>query len=304
MNMKKLMFLFCLFLGSVTILAGGIISVELPVIDTLILVPYAVLDFDEINESSALIKSRIWDDVYWTLNDSGSENKLYPITRDGKLIRAEWQKQHEGGIYVGDAVNVDWESLTTDALGNIYIGACGNNLNARQDLCIYILKDPYPQATSLTRYYQKINFYYPEQSEFPAPALDRNYDCEAIFWADGRIFLLTKHRSDTLTNLYTLNNMYPEKQNALTRLSTFDIRGAVTAAECNDDGTKLAVLTYSAVWLFEGKVGDWFSGSIKWLPVMAKQCEAICFDDDETLLITNEQMEMFELKIQNLHQVR
>ncbi len=281
-----------------------VITVELPAADTLELVAYANFNFPEINESSALVKSRIWDNVYWTLNDSGDKNRIFPVSREGKLYRAEWYKEDEGGVYIGDAVNIDWESMTTDSDGNLYIGACGNNYSARQDLCIYIFKDPHPRATGTTRYYQKLNFYYPEQSSYPAPEDDSNYDCEAIFWAGGRLFLLTKHRSDTFTSLYTFNSMYPERQNPVTLMSKFDIRGAVTAAECNIDGSRLAVLTYTAVWVFEGEIGNWFNGSVKWLPIKAKQCEAICWDDDDTLLITNEQTEIFELKTEKLISIR
>ena len=284
--------------------AGEIIQVELPEADTLELSGYSSFDFAEINESSALVKSRQWDDVYWTLNDSGNKNRIFPISREGKMYRAQWYSEDQGGVYIGDAVNIDWESMTTDNEGNLYIGACGNNSNVRRDLCVYKFKDPHPLATGTTRYLQKINFYYPEQTEYPAPVDDSNYDCEAIFWAEGRLFLLTKHRSDTNTCLYTLNSMYSERENPVTYLSTFDIQGAVTDAECNEDGTKLAVLTYSAVWVFEGEVGNWFEGSIKWLPISARQCEGICWDDEETLLITNEQMDLFELKTADLIQVR
>lgn len=301
--MKNYLILLILLIIS-GIYCQNIISVELPEADTLALEPYASFDFAEINESSALVKSRLWEDVYWTLNDSGAKNRIFPISRDGKLYRAEWYKPEDGGIYIGDAVNIDWESMTADSEGNLYIGACGNNMNVRQDLCIYSFRDPHPLATGTTRYLQKINFYYPEQASLPPAETDYNYDCEAIFWAQDRLFALTKHRSDTNTRLYTFNSMYPDRRNAVTLLSSFDIRGMVTDAECNDDGSKLAVLTYYSVWVFEGEVGEWFEGSIKWIPIKAKQCEGICWDDEATLLITNEQMEMFELKVDKLIEIR
>lgn len=301
--MKKI-YLVILLICLSTLSAQEIIKVELPQTDTLELVPYANFDFAEIDESSAIVKSRIWDDVYWTLNDSGGRNCIYPFSREGKLYHAEWFAEDEGGVVIGDAVNIDWESMTTDADGNLYIGACGNNYSVRRDLCIYILKDPHPIGTGTTRYIQKLNFHYPEQTSYPAPEDDSNYDAEAIFWAQGRLFLLTKHRSDTLTRLYTFNSMYPERENPVTLLSTFDIKGMVTDAECNEDGSKLAVLTYYGIWIFEGEVGNWFNGSIKWLPIKAKQCEAICWDNEETLLITNEQTEIFEVKVAKLITVR
>jgi len=301
--MKKI-YLVILLISVSLLSAQDVIKVELPQADTLTLESYTNFDFAELDESSALVKSRVWDDVYWTLNDSGGKNRIFPISRDGELYRAEWYEKEDGGVYIGDAVNIDWESMTTDDEGNLYIGACGNNYSVRKDLCIYIFKDPHPIATGTTRYYQKVNFYFPDQKEYPAGENDSNYDCEALIWAQGRLFVLTKHRSDSLTKLYAVNSMYAERINPLTYVSTFDINGSVTDAECNDDGTKLAVLTYDGIWVFEGEVGEWFNGKIKWQPIKAKQCEGICWDDEETLLITNEQTDMFEVKVADLIEVQ
>ena len=301
--MKKI-YLVILLISVSLLSAQDVIKVELPQADTLTLESYTNFDFAELDESSALVKSRVWDDVYWTLNDSGGKNRIFPISRDGELYRAEWYEKEDGGVYIGDAVNIDWESMTTDDDGNLYIGACGNNYSVRKDLCIYIFKDPHPIATGTTRYYQKVNFYFPDQKEYPAGENDSNYDCEALIWAQGRLFVLTKHRSDSLTKLYAVNSMYAERINPLTYVSTFDINGSVTDAECNDDGTKLAVLTYDGIWVFEGEVGEWFNGKIKWQPIKAKQCEGICWDDEETLLITNEQTDMFEVKVVDLIEVQ
>ena len=60
-------------------------------------------------------------------------------------------------------------------------------------------------------------------------------------------------------------------------------------------------MTYSALWVFE-KTGDaqWLSGKASELPLdynVTKQAEAVCWDDDETILISNEQREIFEIKL-------
>ncbi|MBL7149566.1 MAG: hypothetical protein ISS80_05785 [Candidatus Cloacimonetes bacterium] len=300
--MQKYIMLILLILSSITIFAQDVITITLPKADTLTLVPYATFDFAEIDESSAIVKSRVWENVYWTLNDSGRKNRIFPFNRNGELYRAEWYKEKDGGVNIGDAVNIDWEGIATDNDGNLYIGACGNNLNARRDLAIYILKDPQPYSTGTTRYFHKINFYYPEQTEFPA--VPNNYDCEAIFWANGKLYLLTKHRADTQTHLYRFDSMDPLKENPVKLLSTFDIGGMVTSADATIDGKKLAVLTYNSIWLFESETDDYFHGKISWLPIKAKQCEAVCFDDNETLIITNEQMELFEIKLDMLIEVK
>ncbi len=297
--MKKI-FIFTLLIFSLSFLNAEVISVELPEVDTIVLEPYSTFDYEKIDESSAIIKSRVWENVFWTLNDSGDEARIFPFSKDGKVLRAEWYKE-EAGVYIPDAVNVDWEDIATDNNGNLIIGACGNNGNARRDLAIYILKDPYPLFTGKTRIFQTINFYFPEQTEFPA--IPNNFDCEAVFCAFDKIYLLTKNRADINTTLYRFDSLDPLKDNPVTKIGTFNIGGMVTAADASLDGTKLAVLTYTSIWLFESETDDYFHGKIFWLPISAKRCEAICFDGDK-LIMTNEQMELFEIPLEDLIRIK
>lgn len=275
-------------------------DVALPQRDAVTLTPVSTFDFEQINESSTLVKSRLWDDVYWTLNDSGDWARIFPVNHQGQVIRPEWNSDYQG-VRIPNAVNVDWEEMATDNQGNLIIGACGNNGNARRDLALYILPDPLPQLTETTRASQMIRFYYPQQTSFPADP--NNFDCEAVFCAFDNIYLLTKHRADTRTCLYRFDSLDPDTINPVTLLDSFDAGGMVTAADATPDGTSLAVLTYNSVWLFESETDDYFNGAIYWLPISAKQCEAICFDGD-ILRITNEQMELFELPISELEKVK
>lgn len=274
-----------------------VISFELPNVEPVILQPFAKFDFPEINESSAIIKSRVWDDVYWTLNDSGNNNRIFPFNSKGELYRAEWFKKADGGIFISNAVNIDWEEMAVDNNGNIYVCDTGNNFNSRKDLAIYVIRDPLPYATEKTTAMKKIMFYYSEQSEFPAESM--NYDCEAVFWAQDNLFLLTKHRSNNATQLYRFDNIKDQKINPLKKLGAFEIDGMVTAADASIDGTKLAVLTYNNVWVFESEELDFFNGKVSWLPIKAQQCEGLCFDGNQ-LQITNEQMELFRIPISDL----
>lgn len=282
----------------ITILSAEVISVTLPKKEVVKLEPYAHFDFADINESSAIVKSRVWDDVYWTLNDSGCNNRIFPFNSKGELYRAEWYEENDGGIFIGNAINIDWEEMAVDNDDNLYICDTGNNFNTRKDLAIYVVKDPYPFATGNTTAFQTIKFYYPEQKEFPADP--NNYDCEAVFCANGNLYLLTKHRADTQTHLYRFDSMDQLTINPINRIGTFEIGGMVTAADASPDGEKLAILTYSNVWVFEVQNGDdYFHGKISWLPIKANQCEAVCFDGDD-LIITSEQMELIKLPLTEL----
>jgi len=257
---------------------------------------FAKIKAHEVDECSGMVKSRQFADVYWIHNDSGDEARIFAVNQQGEPIKPANMPEYRG-IQITDARNIDWEDITTDTSGTLIIGDTGNNGNRRQDLAIYLLSEPNPNVSQAVPA-KKIRFYYPDQHEFPPEK--RNYDAEAIFWANGKIYLLTKHRSDNDTKLYRFDSLLDSATNPLTLLDTFNIRGQVTAADASPDGKKLAVLTYNAIWMFEVESGDeYFNGKINWLPIVAGQCESICFDG-EKLVVSNEGGKLFQIPFTDL----
>ena len=277
-------------------------EIILPEIEPVELHPYAKIDFPEVNEASGLVKSRLWEGVFWTHNDSGDEARIFPIKKDGTVIKPEWMSDYKG-IQIPDAVNVDWECIATDDNGHLYIGDIGNNSNTRRDLMIYIIEEPFPTQTVVTNTKKRISYYYPDQKEIPAKKF--NFDAEAMFWKDGKIYVLTKHRADTFTQLYRLDTLSTREKKAARLIARFNTRGQVSGADVSPDRRKLVVLTYTSVWLFETrkKSDSYFKGKISWLPYKAEHCEAICFDG-EKLIIINERGDLFQLKVEDLTLVR
>jgi len=61
------------------------------------------------------------------------------------------------------------------------------------------------------------------------------------------------------------------------------------------DGRRLAVLTYSGIWLFERDGdGGFLARPGHWLPIAAKRAASIAFVGDD-LMVVNEQGEMFRI---------
>lgn len=248
--------------------------------------PYGSLEIPAHLEPSGLVKSRLWKDVYWAHNDSGDIPRIFPMHRDGRMYASErYGAAH--GVHIPDAVNVDWEDITTDDQGNLIIGDFGNSeKNDRRDLCLYIIFEPHP-TVGQTSVQRKVFFAYPDQKEVPSPV--RNFDAEALFFAHGHVYILTKHRSDTGTTLYRLDSMEPHKVNVLTKLESFDIQGRVTGADASPDGTRLAVLTYTGIWVFDSRAKErWFDGAIRWMPTEDNDAEGITIDGDRLVVSAGE----------------
>jgi hypothetical protein len=251
--------------------------------------PCAQLKAPALQEVSGIVASRRRPGVFWVLNDSGDRSRLFAIDRQGALLSE---------VRVAGAKNVDWEDLTTDADGYLYIGDFGNNDNNRKDLTIYVIEEPDPRdpADSVVTVLRRIPFFFPEQHRFPDPE-EMNYDCEALFWDNGQLFVLTKHRSDTRTALYRIP-LEGIAQRAAERIADYDIGSMATAASVSPDGRYLAVLSYQYIHVFDRpERGDnWLGGTCHRLLIEGRQCEGITFDR-ERILFTNEQREIYCLDL-------
>ncbi len=291
------------------LLASGVAALDLPDVAPVRLTPLVALEGSAgKKEISGLVASRQWPGVFWAHNDSGDETRIYPVERDGRL-RVSARTADAPGVLVAGVANSDWEAIAVDASGHVIIGDVGNNSNGRRDLALHYVVEPEP-TVGFTTVLRSVFFRYPEQTAWPAPRDDFNYDCEGIFTRGDVVYLVTKRRSDTFTRLYRLDAPQAGVVNTLTALGTFDVRGRATAADATPDGRRLAVLTYDAIWLFEAKTpggDDWFEGSVWWLPFTgAPGAEAICFDGPDTLLIGAEERNghLYEVPVNRLLKVR
>ncbi len=259
-----------------------------PVVDPLPLQFIARLPAGAALESSGIVRSRRHEDLLWSLNDSGNAPRLYALHRDGSPY-LKTEEPQTPGVLIEGAKNVDWEDLATFADGTLIIADLGNNQNARQDLALYFVPEPDPTAARSAPA-RRFPVRFPDQASFPPPANALNFDCEAVFVADGQVYCLTKHRSDARTKLYRLDNPRENEINTLSLVDDFEIGGKVVAADYDESGRRLLVLTYRTVWLFEREApgSSFFRGRISRRDFALPQSEAICFADGETAFMTDE----------------
>lgn len=233
--------------------------------------PDARFEEPAINESSGLVKSRRLDGVFWTHNDSGDRPRLFAVTRDGRSI---------GAVEVLNTRNVDWEDIAIDDVGFLYLCDIGNNRNRRTDLVVYRVPEVDPNRVRTVNVAARFPFRYPGL---------RSPDAEACFFTDGAVYILTKERGADETFLYRLDLSRPEREQIVTFAGKTGIDGPVTAADLSPDGSRLAVLTYNSIHLFEKpKEGNrYLAGKRRSIFFFFGQAEAIAWDGDD-LIVTNE----------------
>lgn len=231
----------------------------------------------------------------WMINDSYNTKELFLVGIDGQIDRT---------IELQGVENNDWEDLSKDEEGNLYVGDFGNNDNDREDLAIYII--PSPNQINGNEYSPEIiHFTFENQYYYPPDDNELFFDTEAFFISNGKVYLFTKDRSEPftgLTNMYEFPAIPGNWEASLigSFLTTQDFyEGAITSADISHDCSKVALLSNEVIWLFTGfNAPEFLSGEVRRLTIPGEhQYEGIVFKNDSTFYLTNELNEWEETQL-------
>jgi hypothetical protein len=214
----------------------------------------------------------------YTHNDSGDQPRFYEIDTLGTLLRTIW---------LGQSTAIDFEDITRDDAGNIYIGDFGNNLNLRTDLRIYKLSDPQLLSSDTTPV-AVIGFNYPDQQLFPPPAADQNFDCESLIYYRDSLYLFSKNRGiSEYSRIYRLPAQ-PGNYTATLVDSVYTGKW-LTSAALNPGHDALVLLSETQLWIYRNFTGGDFSMAAGTrLEMDSTQKEGITFINDTAVYISDE----------------
>jgi hypothetical protein len=173
-------------------------------------------------ESSGLAASKQYPGIIWTHGD-GSSRFLFAMRTNGAYVRA---------FPVG-ASFVDWEDITADNSGNLYLADTGSEGGLRTHVKIHRVREPNPD---------KLKNVQVERTWYVRFPGDRQ-NCEAFFPLDGRGYLVTKAELGGRVTIYDFDLANRARSILLRRVTTVDIPGDVTAATLSADSSRLALLT-------------------------------------------------------------
>lgn len=278
-----------------------------------------------IAEVSGAVQSQRDPNLLWLHNDSGDQPRLFAVDLEGRPVRPAASSglppEQDPGLPVRGAHLVDWEDIALHQ-GRLFVGEVGNNLSWRRDLGIYEVSEPDPGRDREAQVRVFYPLRYPDQDRFPP--YDRwDFDCEAIFWWEGAIYLVTKSRpafrlyvQGDRAALYRLDTWHTDQVNVLTEVDRIDgLEGWVTAADASPDGRYVALLMESpgqGIWLFERpQQGDRFfsqpSSVRRALFHGGGQLEALAFvqrpEQPLELLLLNEAREIFRVSLDDFQEV-
>lgn len=257
----------------------------------------------EITETSGLF-AKSADSLLW-LNDSGNAPELYRTNTAGDLLEK---------IPIPNSQNRDWEDLTADRQGRIFIGDFGNNANRRQDLCIYIWEEEKGALDS-------IRFRYPDQEAFPPASVeDWTFDMEGFFYHQDSLHLFSKDKTrehSFITKHYVLPAQPGTYTATLKRRIELPKR-VVTGAAISPDGRAVVLLAYrfkmvlgifpltpADIFLFQNYTGnDFLAGEMTRVKGVRcfwpTQYEAIDFINTGQVLIGSERTPLYHQKAKRI----
>ena len=222
----------------------------------------------DLSEASAIEMTD--SNLYWTIEDAGNDNTLFALNSKGNITRK---------IIIENSENDDWEDLTSDAQGNIYIGDFGNNSEERELFIIYKVKAS--NLNNKTAYSEKISFTLPEDVD--------SKDFEAFFLFKDEFYVFSKEKNDAI--MIKVSNKIGKHQATL--VAEFELKGKnteITSVDISPDGSMVALLNHDKIWILKGfKNSAFFNGSIERIDLEHdSQKEGIFFKTNNTLLISDE----------------
>ncbi|NJX15258.1 hypothetical protein [Tamlana crocina] len=206
--------------------------------------------------------------LLWTIEDAGNDNYVFGFNTNGKMIKR---------IKINNAKNRDWEDLTSDANGNLYIGDFGNNKKKHDHFTIYKVSDLESDETNADR----IVFHLPKKV--------KPEDFEAFFLWKGYFYIFSKENKSSI--LLKVPNTVGEHTAEL--VTDFNLDGKhhkITSADISSDGKTIVLLNHDKLWKITNFEEDhFFKGNIEELKFdHNSQKEGICFKNESTVYITDE----------------
>jgi hypothetical protein len=239
---------------------------------------FAYIRDPRIKESSGVVASRWYTDVFWTHNDGGGPKKqvLYAIDREGNT-RASFS--------LIDVTLHDWEDIAIDNAGHLYIGDIGNNYAKRDALTVHEIDEPNPQAGT--------GSIAPKRAwklKFPGAP----FDCESLFVWKDQGYVVSKVFDKARAQIFHFPLKETHEPLTLELVATTKIKSPVTGADISADGTLLGLVAKNGAYVFriDGHMRRVIKANPHHTKLKNEHIEGCCFVP-EGLLVTSERRMIF-----------
>jgi len=248
----------------------------------------------DLREASGIAPSGRAPGLFWLLNDSGNDERLFAADSTGQAL---------GVVRVTGTRNQDWEALSSGPCPEghcLYIADTGDNLALRRTVHLTRLGEPTPDARSA-----------PVSHTVTVRYADGARDVEAMYVApDTSVWLITKRPAKSPDGAFRPVQVYriaPEAWSStgpftlpvfdslpiapVSRSSRDWVTDVALSASDSLGRRRLAVLSYGAVHTFEADAGTGQPGALLArcsLPIHERSAEGVTWLPNGRILLVNE----------------
>lgn len=232
------------------------------------------IDSPDLDEVSGLVFGRKYPNRIYLHNDSGGEAAVFVIDSLGNRL---------GKIELEGVKNRDWEEIAIgpgkDGSPNVYVGEIGDNLGRYENVSLFRFEEPKIIDGKVKP--EKLVLTYPKGP----------MDAEAMFVdpLSEEIFIFSKR--DSLNTIFKVPiTAFDQGEAELIEVGKLPFT-SVVAADISQDGLKILLKTYFAIYFWERSIGETVEEALKRKPIELPyspepQGEAIGFTADATAFYT------------------
>jgi hypothetical protein len=231
-------------------------------------------------EASGMAASRTQPGVLWAHNDSRDGARVYAIGPDGA---------DRGAYDVAGAFAFDWEDMAAGpgadgTSSSLFFGDIGDNFAIRDGrITVYRVREPDPATLE-----GPIAGAVALEFEYP----DGVFNAEALFVADGSIYVVTKDREEARVYRGDATGDGSSVE-TLEYVTSLDLGDEVSGADSSWDGSIIALRGYQTVWLWHRPAGSSVADALAEEPCEAPspdeiQGESIAFLADRSYATISE----------------
>jgi len=225
MTLVQLKFVMALWLASMSVGCGAQRQLAPGVMEL------GTLANPAITESSGVVASRHFTNVFWTHNDGGKSETLFAVTREGRTL-SEFK-------VLGAKID-DWEDIAIDDERHLYIADTGDNEAKRKHVAVFRVDEPDPSSSAgVVRATLKWQLRWPN-----GPV-----DSEGLFVYGTNGYLVTKVKNDRRAEVYRFHLGAAESQ-MLEFFARLTIESPVTGATISSNGTAVAFVAGSGAFVY------------------------------------------------------
>lgn len=210
------------------------------------------------------------NNLLWVIEDSGNKSEVYGIDLKGNIQQV---------IKLKNTKNIDFEAITSDADGNLYVGDFGDNDEKRKQYSLYkVNRNELNKKEVMPKI---INFTLPNKA---------SANMEAFVLNNNYFYIFTKTYKSA--SIFRVPNA--EGTHLATLVGTLDLKSKdnrITDAAISPDAKTIVLLNPKNLWeLTNFNADDFNNFSIKKHPFYHNsQKEGLCFKDSNAVYVADEQ---------------